>query len=148
MEQSFYFFYSISYRIFRTRNFFINGFDAILSFIGGFADGLLGTISGALGAVGINASEKISAFKDIMHNGLETVKGFFENAMGVAADTVKSKLDNIKSAYEENGGGLQGIVAATMEGIKGQFTTGLTFIDNLTGGKLSGIKTWLSLIHI
>lgn len=126
------------------KNFFINGFDAILSFIGGFADGLLGTISGALGAVGINASEKISAFKDIMHNGLETVKGFFENAMGVAADTVKSKLDNIKSAYEENGGGLQGIVAATMEGIKGQFTTGLTFIDNLTGGKLSGIKTWFA----
>lgn len=41
------------------KNFFINGFDAILSFIGGFADGLLGTISGALGAVGIDASEKI-----------------------------------------------------------------------------------------
>lgn len=39
---------------------------------------------------------------------------------------------------------MQGIVAATMEGIKGQFTTGLTFIDNLTGGKLSGIKTWFA----
>lgn len=122
------------------KNFFINGFDAVLSFIGGFADGFLDTISGALGAVGIDASEKISAVKDTIHNGLESVKGFFGNIMGVAAETAKSKLDNIKSAYEAHGGGIKGVTAAALEGVKAYYTAGLTFVDNLTGGKLTAIK--------
>ncbi len=122
------------------KNFFINGFDAILSFVGGFASGFLDTISGALGAVGIDASGKISAVKDTIRNGLESVKGFFGNIMGAAADTAKSKLDNIKAAYESHGEGIKGVTAAALEGVKGYYTSGLTFVDNLTGGKLSSIK--------
>ena len=120
------------------KNFFINGFDAILSFIGGFADGFLGVIGSALSAVGIDVS--ISEMQDTVHSGLDAVKGFFGNIMGAAAETAKSKLDNIKSAYEENGGGIRGITAAALEGVKGYYTEGLSFIDNLTGGKLTGIK--------
>lgn len=126
------------------KNFFINGFDAILSFIGGFADGFLDTIGGALGAVGIDVTDKISAIKDTIHNGLDAVKGFFGNIMGAAADTAKSKLDNIKNAYESHGGGIKGITAAALEGVKGYFTSGLTFVDNLTGGKLSSIKNTIT----
>jgi hypothetical protein len=122
------------------KNFFVNGFDAILSFIGGFVDGFLDTIGGALSAVGIDATEKISAIKDTIHNGLDAVKGFFGNIMGAAAETAKSKLDNIKNAYESNGGGIKGVVAAAQEAVKGYFTSGLTFVDNLTGGKLTAIK--------
>lgn len=122
------------------KDFFINGFDAILSFIGGFVDGFLNVVGGALDAVGIDASGTISEIKSTVSNGLNAVKGLFGNIMGAAADTAKQKLNNIKSAYEANGGGIKGVVAAAQEAVKGYFTAGLTFIDNLTGGKLSDIK--------
>lgn len=122
------------------KDFFINGFDAILSFIGGFVDGFLNVVGGALDAVGIDASGTISKIKSTVSNGLNAVKGFFGNIMGAAADTAKQKLANIKRAYEENGGGIRGVVAASQEAVKGYFTSGLTFIDNLTGGKLTDIK--------
>lgn len=122
------------------KNFFINGFNAITSFIGGFVDGFLNVVGGALSAIGIDASSAISGVKETVSNGLNAVKGFFGNIMGAAADTAKEKLSNIKNAYEQNGGGIKGVVAASQEAVKGYFTSGLTFIDNLTGGKLTGIK--------
>ena len=122
------------------KNFFINGFDAITSFVGGFADGFLDTVGGALKAVGIDASSTISSIKSTVHNGLNGVKSLFGNVMEAAASTVKSKLSNIKAAYQSNGGGVKGAVAASMAAVKGLYTSGLTFIDNLTGGKLSAIK--------
>ena len=48
--------------------------------------------------------------------------------------------DSMKTAYEENGGGIKGVVAAGWEGIKGYYSAGFTFVDNLSGGKLSEIK--------
>lgn len=122
------------------KDFFINGFEAILSFVSGFVDGFLNVVGGALSAVGIDADSAIANVKSTVSNGLEAVRGFFGNIMGAAADTAKEKLNNIKSAYEANGGGIKGVVAAAQEGIKGYFTAGLTFIDNLTGGKLTSIK--------
>lgn len=121
-------------------DFFIHGFHAILSFAGGFADGFLNVVGGALDAIGIDAGAVIEGLKSAVSNGLEAVKGLFGGIMGAAAVTVKEKLNNIKRAYEENGGGIQGIVAASQEAVKGYFTAGLTFIDNLTGGKLSDIR--------
>lgn len=126
------------------KNFILNGFDAILSFIGGFASGFLDAVGGALSAIGIDASETISKMKDTVKNGLEAVKGFFGNILGAASDTVKEKLGNMKAAYEEHGGGIKGVAAAAMEGVKGYFTSGYTFIDNLTGGKLTSIKNSVS----
>jgi hypothetical protein len=122
------------------RDFFIDGFDAILSFVGGFADGFLDTVSNALNIFGIDASEAIENVKNTISNGLNAVKGFFGNIMGAAADTAKEKLANIKKAYEENGGGISGVVAASQEAVKGYFTAGLTFVDKLTGGKLSALR--------
>lgn len=68
------------------------------------------------------------------------VKEVIGNAMTAAKDTVTEKLNNIKTAYVENGGGIKGVVAAGWEGIKGYYTAGFSFIDNLTGGKLTEIK--------
>ncbi len=45
----------------------------------------------------------------------------------------------MKQAYEEHGGGIKGIAAAAVEGVKGYYTAGFTFIDKLTDGKLSNI---------
>ena len=59
--------------------------------------------------------------------------------LGAAEATVNEKLGNMRAAYEVHGGGITGIAAAAMEGIKGFYTAGFTFVDNLTGGKLSAI---------
>lgn len=122
------------------KDFVFNCFDAILSFLGGFADGFWSVVDGAFSAMGIDASGTITQIKDTVKNGLESVKGFCGKLLGAASDTVKEKLGNMKAAYEEHGGGVKGIAAAAIEGVKGYYTTGFTFIDNLTGGKLTDIK--------
>lgn len=68
------------------------------------------------------------------------VKDTVHNVMTAATETAKEKLRNMKTAYEENGGGIKGVVAAGWEGIKGYYTAGFTFVDNLSGGKLTEIK--------
>lgn len=92
-------------------------------------DAIFGFFKDAVGAV-FGAAK--SAFE-----GIGNVIG---SVMGAAKATVLEKLDNIKSAYEANGGGIKGVVAGAWEGIKGFYTAGFTFIDNLTGGKLTEIK--------
>ncbi len=59
--------------------------------------------------------------------------------LGAAQATVSEKLGNMRAAYEAHGGGIRGIAAAAVEGVKGYYTAGFTFLDNLTGGKLSAI---------
>lgn len=97
--------------------------------------------------------ERIETIKGELHDWAEYFRGigdkistvcnaigqFFSDAWGAASDAVNEKLDNIKSAYEEHGGGVKGVLAGMWEGIKGYYTVGWTFIDNLTNGKLSEI---------
>lgn len=120
------------------KNFFMNGLDAVLSFAEGFADGFLDAIGSALSAVGIDVD--MTKMKETVKNRLQEIRGFYESILGAASETVKEKLNNMKSAYEEHGGGIRGIAAAAMEGVKGYYTAGFSFMDNLTGGKLSSIK--------
>ncbi len=94
---------------------------------------------------GVNAifgffKEKLGEVGEVVGQVFGKVKEVIGNAMSAAKDTVAEKLNNIKSAYEENGGGIKGVVAAGWEGIKGYYTAGLSFIDKLTGGKLTEIK--------
>lgn len=90
------------------------------------------------------ASEKVSAMKEKVSEKFNAMKEVMGKVMQAAKDTVSEKLNNMKQAYEANGGGMKGAVAATMEGIKGFYTAGYTFIDNLTGGKLSSIVDTIS----
>lgn len=60
--------------------------------------------------------------------------------LDAAGATASEKLGNMRAAYEEHGGGIQGITAAAIEGVKGYYTAGFTFLDQLTGGKLTSIK--------
>lgn len=82
-------------------------------------------------------SEISENIKETVSEKFEAVKETMGTVMEAAKDTVQEKLDNIKTAYEENGGGVKGIVSGTMEAIKGYYTAGYTFINNLTNGKLS-----------
>ena len=85
------------------------------------------------------ASEKFSAMKEVVSDKFSQIKGTMGTIMQAAKDTVSEKLQNMKNAYSEHGGGIKGIAAAAMEGVKGYYSAGDTFIDNLTGGKLSAV---------
>ena len=56
--------------------------------------------------------------------------------MTKSVSTAKEKLGKIKSAYKEHGGGIKGIVAATMETAKQIQSSQYDAINKLTGGKL------------
>ena len=111
------------------------------------------TITGAFTKAKEAVTEKVKEIGDNIKNstiGQEATKVFssvkdnVHNFMSAATETAKEKLGNMKTAYEENGGGIKGVVAAGWEGIKGYYSAGFTFVDNLSGGKLSEIKTKFS----
>lgn len=79
---------------------------------------------------------KCEWFRNLVDNIVGSVKEKF----GALKDTVVEKLDNMRAAYESHGGGIRGAAAAAIEGVKGICTAGYTFLDNLTGGKLTAIK--------
>ena len=94
---------------------------------------------------GVNAilgffKEKLGAALEVARNIFGAIGGVIGRVLGAAKATVQEKLDNMKRAYEEHGGGIRGAAAAAMEGVKGVYTAGYTFLDNLTGGKLFGLK--------
>ena len=84
---------------------------------------------------------KLTEIKNKWSERLAPVKEITDTVMDAAKDTVTEKLNNIKNAYAQNGGGIRGIAAASVEAVKGYYTAGFTFVDNLTGGKLTAIKT-------
>lgn len=94
---------------------------------------------------GVNAvidffKEKLGAALEVVQNIFGAIGNVVGSVMDAAKATVSERLDNMKAAYEAHGGGIQGVAAAAMEGVKGFFTAGYSFIDNLTGGKLTEIK--------
>ena len=111
------------------------------------------TITGAFTKAKEAATNKVKEIGDNIKNStigqaaskvFNGVKDTVHNVMSAATETTKEKLGNMKTAYEENGGGIKGVVAAGWEGIKGYYSAGFAFVDNLSGGKLSGIKTKFS----
>ena len=77
--------------------------------------------------------------KEVVSDKFSQIKETMTSTMQAAKETVSEKLQNMKNAYSEHGGGIKGIAAAAMEGVKGYYSAGYTFIDNLTGGKLSAV---------
>ena len=93
------------------------------------------------------ANNILNFFREKLGAAFETAKAIFSgigsvigSVMSAARDTVAEKLDNMRSAYESHGGGIRGAAAAAIEGVKGYYTAGFTFLDNLTGGRLTAIK--------
>ena len=84
--------------------------------------------------------ETLTAVGSVAKSVFEGIGNVIGSVMDAAKATVSEKLSNIKAAYEEHGSGISGVAAAAMEAVKGWYTAGYTFIDNLTGGKLSEIR--------
>ena len=119
-------------------------FNAISTFFSGIWEGISTTATNAWKGI----TEGLSTAWDGIKGTAETVWGAIKGNVSTITDgistAVQDKWSNIQAAYEQHGGGLKGIAAATMEGVKGYFTLGFDALNNISGGKLSGIKTAVS----
>lgn len=71
----------------------------------------------------------------------ETFGNVKEKMMDAIDETgVKERLDAVRLAYEENGGGIAGIIAAQQEAQRQIWGAGYDAINTLTGGKLEEIR--------
>lgn len=87
-----------------------------------FIDNLTG---GKLTNIKNQFSEKMSGVANAVSSGMLAAKNY-----------ASTQLSNMQAAYQSSGGGIKGIVAATMTGVQGTFSTAYSVINNLTGGKL------------
>lgn len=100
-------------------------------------EGMKQAVSERVTAMKEAVTEKWNNMKDAIAN--SNIGKTVGNVWQAAKNTMSEKLNNMRSAYDEHDGGLKGAVAAAMEGIKGYYTSGFTFVDNLTGGKLTDV---------
>lgn len=128
------------------KNIFSGAFRALSSLALAPLNALKGVVVGAFNAIDTATGGKLSVIKNKVSDAFSSIKKTAGSIMQAAKDTISEKLSNIKSAYEEHGGGIKGIAAAAIEGVKGYYTAGYTFIDKLTGGKLTAIKEKFSKI--
>lgn len=136
------------------RNFFINlweniknivsnAVEAVKNFFGNLVSGVQEKFNAMkeaatekFNAIKDAAVEKFNAIKDAVTEKFNAAKEAMGTIMQAAKDVVSEKLSAMRSAYDEHGGGIKGAAAAIMEGVKGYYTAGYDFINNLTGGKL------------
>lgn len=102
-----------------------------------------------------SVSEKWEAIKEkvrtTVENIRETISEKFEAAKEKVIEiweNVKEKTSSvwgaIKETIDENGGGIQGIIATVAEGMKVAWEEGLQFLNEITGGKLGEIYDWFT----
>ena len=103
-------------------------------------EGVKGVFSAGYNFLDNLTGGKLTEIKDKFSEKLSPITGTVGSILDAAGATVSEKLGNMRTAYEQHGGGVQGIAAAAIEGVKGYYTAGFTFLDNLTGGKLSEIS--------
>ena len=87
------------------------------------------TIKEKLGELKEHFTEKWDSMKENVGEGADFIK-----------DIGSKRISEVKQAFEENGGGIKGTMAATWQVLTTQFKTGFDIMDGITGGKLSDIK--------
>jgi len=97
-------------------------------------------IKEAAGAVKDWISEKWNAIKEKTSEAWNNIKTTIGNAMEGVKTQTQERLNLMKQAFEQNGGGIKGVAAATWAGIKDNYTKGFNALDKLTGGKLTQMK--------
>ena len=117
----------------------LSGIGSITLGFGGVVKGLGAIGTGATGLFGIIASHPVIAIITVIigavillynkcewfRDGVNTIFGKIGGALETLSENTKENLSRMQDAYEENGGGIKGFIAAWWEGL-----------DGLTGGKL------------
>lgn len=84
--------------------------------------------------------------KTATSDAFNSIKTTISTVTTAIRDEVQQRLDNIKAAYEANGGGLKGIAAATSTAISDIWRTGYDALNTLTGGKLDALRNKVSSV--
>lgn len=98
-------------------------------------------IKEAAGKLGENIKEKWNGLKAKTKETWENVKTTVSDKMKEASENTKRELGAMKKSYDENGGGIKGIAAGMMTGVKLRFESGYKTLNTLTGGKLGELAT-------
>lgn len=128
----------------------ISGIGSLVSVIGtvvGVLGGPLTLAIGAVVAIGVVLYKNWDKIKEVaqslwsgMKTGWEKVKSGVSNVMGAIKSNVQQRLDNVREAFVENGGGIKGAVAAGLEAVKQYYGAAFDALNALTGGRLAAIK--------
>jgi len=105
--------------------------------IGGFFTSLPDKISGGIS----NFKESVKAGFSEAYNSIDAIT---DGRLSAVVDVTKEKLNNIKSAYEEHGGGIQGVFSAGLQTVNEIATARYDVLNALTGGKLEEIHNMAS----
>ncbi|WP_434565161.1 phage tail tape measure protein [Thermoanaerobacterium thermosaccharolyticum] len=88
-----------------------------------------------------STSQTWNNIKSNVQSAYENIRGGISNAW----DNIKQKTSEawgaIKQKIDENGGGIKGIILTYTDFYKQTWNTAFSFMDNLTGGKMSAIKS-------
>ena len=87
------------------------------------------------------ASEKWESIKTSAKDKFDGVKETIGTSINTALSNTKTALTNMKQSYDSAGGGIKGVVAAMMTGIKSKFQIEYNAINTLTGGRLDSVKS-------
>ena len=108
--------------------------------IGNFVSSMVGKVKEWFGNLKEGIQEKVDTIKENVSEKWSNIKETMVNGIQAAKEQTQQRLDDMKKAYEENGGGIQGVVAGLGTGLKGLFEDTYNNLNTLTGGKLDEIK--------
>jgi hypothetical protein len=84
--------------------------------------------------------EKAGELRDSFAEKWDGIKSKAEESCNFLKDIGSRRIAEVREAFESNGGGIRGAMAATWEVLTTQFKIGFDIMDKITGGKLSEIK--------
>lgn len=94
-------------------------------------EGIKTTVTTKVESIKSSVSSKFESIKSTISTAWENVKSGTSTAWGMITSTIQA-----------NGGGIQGIIGTVSSGIQTMWSGALSFLDSITGGKLSSIYQW------
>ena len=109
-----------------------------------FASNIKEKVTGAWDTMKTKVSEVTDKIKTTVSDKFNSIKSTISNAWENVKTNTSNAWNNIQNRISQNGGGIRGVIATAMEGYKSIWSNGFSFLDQVTGGKLSSIYQWFS----
>lgn len=122
----------------------INALTSFTSFVTNVVNAVVALFRGDFSGALDFASAAADDFKNFILNRFDAILSFIGGFASGFLDAVGGALSAIGIDASETISKMKDTVKNGLEAVKGYFTSGYTFIDNLTGGKLTSIKNSVS----
>lgn len=107
-----------------------------------FASNIKEKVTGAWDTMKTKVSDVTDKIKTTVSDKFNSIKSTISNAWENVKTNTANAWNNIQNRISQNGGGIRGVIATAMEGYKSIWSNGFSFLDQVTGGKLSSIYQW------